>query len=190
MQLLKERILKDGTCLAGGIIRVDSFLNHQMDPALIHELGKEFARRFANESVTKVLTVEASGIAIAIMTGLELNVPVVFAKKAVSSNLGDDRFYSTTVHSFTKGVDCDLVVSKKYINENDKVLIIDDFLAMGEAASGLIRLVNQAGATLVGIGVAIEKAFQPGGSRLRERGLRVESLAIAELCEDGNIIFN
>lgn len=189
MKLLEDRILKEGTFLPGGIVRVDSFLNHQLDPALLWELGKEFARSFAQDGVTKILTVEASGIAIAVMAGLHLDVPVVFAKKAAASNLGSDDIYTSKVHSFTKNTDCMLNVSSKYISPDDRVLIIDDFLAMGEAVSGLRAIINQAGASLAGVGIAIEKDFQPGGKKLREEGIKLVSLAVVSLDENGDIAF-
>lgn len=189
MKLLEDRILKEGTFLPGGIVRVDSFLNHQLDPALLWELGKEFARSFAQDGVTKILTVEASGIAIAVMAGLHLDVPVVFAKKAAASNLGSDDIYTAKVHSFTKNSDCMLNVSSKYISPDDRVLIIDDFLAMGEAVSGLRAIINQAGASLAGVGIAIEKDFQPGGKKLREEGIKLVSLAVVSLDENGDIAF-
>lgn len=189
MKLLEDRILKEGTFLPGGIVRVDSFLNHQMDPALLWELGKEFAGSFAHDGVTKILTVEASGIAIAVMAGLHLDVPVVFAKKAAASNLGSDDIYTAKVHSFTKNTDCMLNVSSKYISPDDRVLIIDDFLAMGEAVSGLRAIINQAGASLAGVGIAIEKDFQPGGKKLREEGIKLVSLAVVSLDENGDIAF-
>ncbi|MDD6203954.1 MAG: xanthine phosphoribosyltransferase [Firmicutes bacterium] len=189
MKLLEDRILKEGTFLPGGIVRVDSFLNHQLDPALLWELGKEFARSFAQDGVTKILTVEASGIAIAVMAGLHLDVPVVFAKKAAASNLGSDDIYTAKVHSFTKNTDCMLNVSSKYISPDDRVLIIDDFLAMGEAVSGLRAIINQAGASLAGVGIAIEKDFQPGGKKLREEGIKLVSLAVVSFDENGDIAF-
>ena len=189
MKLLEDRILKEGTFLPGGIVRVDSFLNHQLDPALLWELGKEFARSFAQDGVTKILTVEASSIAIAVMAGLHLDVPVVFAKKAAASNLGSDDIYTAKVHSFTKNTDCMLNVSSKYISPDDRVLIIDDFLAMGEAVSGLRAIINQAGASLAGVGIAIEKDFQPGGKKLREEGIKLVSLAVVSLDENGDIAF-
>ena len=189
MKLLEDRILKEGTFLPGGIVRVDSFLNHQLDPALLWELGKEFARSFAQDGVTKIITVEASGIAIAVMAGLHLDVPVVFAKKAAASNLGSDDIYTAKVHSFTKNTDCMLNVSSKYISPDDRVLIIDDFLAMGEAVSGLRAIINQAGASLAGVGIAVEKDFQPGGKKLREEGIKLVSLAVVSLDENGDIAF-
>lgn len=190
MNLLEERIKKDGICLPGGIVRVDSFLNHQIDPELMNWMGMEFARLFKGEGVTKVLTVEASGIAVAIMAALHLKVPVLFAKKAYSKNMGEDQLYSAKVHSFTKDIDCDLQVAEKYLSSSDKVLIIDDFLAMGEAVSGLMSIVSQAGASIAGVGIAIEKGFQPGGARLRSMGVRVESIAVLQLDQNGDIAFS
>lgn len=188
MKLLEERILKDGVIKEGGIVKVDSFLNHQMDIELINEIGKEFYRRFANEGITKILTVEASGIGIACLAAQYFGVPVVFAKKSESKNLDGD-VYTSKVVSYTKGKEYDIRVSNKYITAADKVLIIDDFLAKGKAVFGLCDILEQAGATLAGIGICIEKGFQEGGAIIRERGIRLESLAIVELAEDGGITF-
>lgn len=189
MKLLQDRIIKEGTILPGDIVKVDSFLNHQIDPILLRELGKELTIRFANQGVTMILTIEASGIAIALMTGLELNVPVVFAKKVKSSNISST-FYSTTVYSYTKNIEYGIYVSKDYLSKNDRVLIIDDFLATGHAVLGLINIVRQSYAGLVGVGIAIEKGFQGGGKLLREQGIRVESLANIKALQNGQIIFN
>lgn len=189
MKLLQDKILAEGVCLPGGIVRVDSFLNHQMDPQLLDAIGKEFASRFSSDGVTKILTVEASGIAIAIMAGLHMGVPVLFAKKAAAANLGDDSVFTAQVHSFTKNTDCTLHVSKKYINQTDRVLIIDDFLAMGEAVAGLRSIVASSGAALAGVGIAIEKGFQPGGQKLREEGVKLVSLAVVSHDENGDIAF-
>lgn len=188
MKLLEDRIRAEGEYLPGGIVRVDSFLNHQLDPMLMHQMGKEFARLFKGERPTKILTVEASGIAIAVMAGLELGVPVLFAKKASSKNLGDDQVYAAKARSFTKGTECELRVSAKYLSASDRILIIDDFLAMGEAAAALMEICGQAGAYLCGIGIAVEKGFQAGGERLRKAGARVEALAVLQLDEQGNIV--
>ncbi|HBY20376.1 MAG TPA: xanthine phosphoribosyltransferase [Clostridiales bacterium] len=188
MELLKNRIIAEGKVLPGNIVKVDSFLNHQMDPKLLHEIGKEFFQRFNNKGVTKIFTIEASGIAVAIMAGLEMNVPVVFAKKQKSSNIGENMFYST-VKSYTKGLVSNIVVSKDYLNQNDKVVIIDDFLALGQAALGLIDIIHQCGAALVGVGIVIEKGFQDGGKLLREKGIKVESLAIIQSLDNGKIVF-
>ncbi len=188
MQLLQERILRDGVVRAGNVLKVDSFLNHQMDVALFDEMGKEFYRRFANESITKILTVEASGIGIACLAAVHFGVPVVFAKKTQTSNIDPD-VYAAPVHSFTHGKDYTVRVSKQYLSDADRVLLIDDFLANGEALRGLASIVEQAGATLCGAGIAIEKGFQDGGKQLRESGMRVESLAIIDSMENGEIVF-
>ncbi len=188
MKLLEERILKDGVIKDGGIVKVDSFLNHQMDVALINDIGKEFYRLFADAGVTKILTVEASGIGIACIAAQYFGVPVVFAKKAESKNLDGD-VYTSKVVSYTKGKEYDIRVSKKYITAEDNVLIIDDFLAKGKAVFGLCDILSQAGASLAGVGICIEKGFQEGGAIIRERGIRLESLAIVELDENGGIKF-
>ena len=176
MELLKERIRKDGVVKGADVLKVDSFLNHQMDVGLFLEMGREFKRRFAGEEVNKILTIEASGIGVACVAAQFFNCPVVFAKKSRSSNLSDD-LYVTRVESFTHGNVNNVVVSKQYLGPEDKVLIIDDFLANGAALDGLMDLVAQAGARLVGAGIVVEKAFQPGGDRIRAKGVRVESLA-------------
>lgn len=173
MQLLKERILKDGTVKPGNILKVDSFLNHQMDIPFINEIGKEFKRRFAGSPITKILTIEASGIGIACIVAQYFGVPVVFAKKAQSLNL-DGEMYTTKVQSFTHKKVYDVILSKKFLQPEDHVLIIDDFLANGCALQGLIEIVDTAGATLEGAGIVIEKGFQHGGDALREKGIRVE----------------
>ena len=190
MQILKDRIRKDGKIKAGNVLKVDSFLNHQMDIKLFGEIGREFKRRFADVPVTKILTIEASGIGIACVVARHFGVPVVFAKKAQSINL-DGEMFTTRIESFTHGRVYDVIVSKKFLNADDHVLIIDDFLANGCALNGLIELVGEAGATVEGIGIAIEKGFQPGGDDLRERGYRLESLAIVERMdpETGEIAF-
>lgn len=189
MRLLEERILRDGTVRPGGILKVDSFLNHQIDPALLYEMGCEFKRLFGGEGVTKVLTIEASGIAIGTMTAWLLGVPLVFAKKSKSKNLSDE-VYAVAVESFTHGNTNTVIVSKDYLRPGDRVLIVDDFLATGSALVGLRALVELAGGTAVGAGIAIEKAFQGGGERLRAAGLRVESLArIASMSDTGDIQF-
>lgn len=191
MKLLKQRIIEDGIVKKGNVLKVDSFLNHKIDVRLYDEIGKEFYRLFGNENVTKILTIEASGIGIACVTAQAFGyVPVVFAKKSKSSNISDD-VYTSKVASFTHGVNYDIVVSKDYLNEGDRVLIIDDFLAMGEAINGLIDIVEQSGATLVGAGDVIEKGFQPGGRELREKGVHLESLAIIESMnsDTGEIVF-
>ena len=188
MQLLKDRIRKDGKIKAGNVLKVDSFLNHQMDTDLFVEIGKEFKRRFADCEINKILTIEASGIGMAVLTGLVFDCPVVFAKKSKTINLSDD-VYATTVYSFTHQVSKQVLVSKRYLNPGDRVLIVDDFLANGAALEGLCDIVEQAGATVVGAAIAIEKAFQPGGEKLRARGLRIESLARIESMSDDSIVF-
>ncbi|MDD2190740.1 MAG: xanthine phosphoribosyltransferase [Eubacteriales bacterium] len=189
MKTLKERILADGVCIGTEIVKVDSFLNHQIDVALLDEIGKEFARRFSGQQVSKILTVEASGIAIACMAARHFgNIPVVFAKKASPNTMTED-LYGAEVKSFTKGTVSVVRVSKRFLNPEDRVLILDDFLAHGEAAIGMAELVRQAGAELIGVGAVIEKQFQGGGKRLREKGCRIESLAIIESIKDGKINF-
>ena len=189
MRLLENKILSDGELRDGGILKVDSFLNHQIDVELMLEIGKEFARLFADKKINKILTIEASGIAIACITSQFFgNVPVVFAKKTESLNLSGD-VYSTDVHSYTKNKDYTARIDKKYIDKGDNVLIIDDFLANGEAAMGLIRLVKMAGAEVAGVGICIEKAFQRGGDLIRDNGVSLHSLAIVDVKEDGSISF-
>lgn len=189
MKLLKDRILQDGRVYEGQVLKVDSFLNHQMDVALFCEIGREFARRFAGEKVTKLLTIEASGIGIACMAGLAFDVPVLFAKKNKTKNIAGDVF-SSKVESYTSGNVYDIIVSKQFLGPEDRVLLIDDFLANGSALMGLIALVRAAGATLVGAGIVIEKAFQPGGQLIRDTGVRVESLArIAAMDVESGISF-
>lgn len=184
MNFLEERIVKDGVVKPGNVLKVDSFLNHQMDISLLNEIGREFHRRFADCPITKVLTIEASGIAIAAMTGYVFGCPLVFAKKSKSKNISND-LYSVEVESFTHGNTNTVVVSKEYLKKEDRVLIIDDFLATGAALVGLKKLVELSGATLVGAGIAIEKVFQGGGDLLRSQGLRIESLArIASMSDD------
>ena len=182
LNFLEQRILKDGIVKEGNVLRVDSFLNHQLDVELLEEIGKEFYKRFKSEKITKVLTVEASGIAIACFVASKFKVPVVFAKKSKSLNLGDD-VYSAEVESFTHKTKNTVVITKKYISDKDNVLVIDDFLANGAALQGLISILNQAGATVAGIGIAIEKGFQPGGQFIRNLGYHLESLAIVESME-------
>lgn len=180
MQLLKDRIIKDGIVKEGNVLKVDSFVNHQMDIRLMNEIGKEFKRRFAGKNITKVLTIEASGIGIAAIVAQYFDyAPVVFAKKSQSINLDGD-MYTTKIQSFTHNRVYDVIVSKKYLTPEDHVLIIDDFLANGCALNGLIELVNEAGATLEGIGIVIEKGFQKGGAEIRAKGIQMESLAIVE----------
>lgn len=178
MKALKERILRDGKCFEGGILKVDNFINHQMDPILMKSMAVEFVRRFARTDINKIITVEASGIAPAIMVGYLLELPVVFAKKKTPSTM--ERMLRTQVYLFTKQRSYDVCVSSDYLQPGDKVLFIDDFLANGNAAKGIMDLVKQAGAELVGMGFLIEKAFQHGGDELRAAGIHVESLAIIE----------
>ena len=188
MKLLEERILREGKVLPGGVLTVGSFLNQQIDASLLRAMGQEIASLFAGSGVSKVLTVEASGIALAAAAAMEMNVPMVFAKKHKSSNV-DGSVYSTQVHSFTHGSDYDMVVSRDYLTADDCVLLVDDFLASGNALEGLIRLTEQAGAALCGASCAIEKRFQGGGDALRARGFRVESLAVIERMDEGHIYF-
>lgn len=189
MEILKDKIRKDGQLIGNDIIKIDSFLNHQLDVSLISEIGKEFARRFKDLSVDKILTIEASGIAIACATAMHMgNLPVVFAKKTAPSTLIDG-FYVTEVTSFTKRTVSKVMVSKKYLSKNERILIIDDFMAHGEAASGLALITEQAGAIVAGIGAAVEKEFQGGSAKLRAKGYRVESLAVITSIEDGHITF-
>ncbi len=190
MKLLEERIRKDGIVKPGNVLKVDSFINHQMDIELISEMGKEWKRLFAEKNINKILTIEASGIGIACIVAVHFNVPVVFAKKAKSINLDGD-MYTAEVESFTHKNKNQVIVSKKFLNEDDHVLIIDDFLANGCALQGLIQIVQAAGATVEGIGIAVEKGFQPGGRIIRNLGYQLESLAIVDGMNDetGEIIF-
>lgn len=188
MKLLEERILKDGMVLDGDVLKVDSFLNHQMDIKLFEDMAKEWKRLFAGEDITKILTIEASGIGIAAFVGMEFGCPVLFAKKSKTKNIAGD-VYTAKVESYTHGTISDIIVSKRFLLPSDRVLIIDDFLANGAALNGLLQLVEQAGATAVGVGIAIEKAYQPGGRMIRERGVRVESLARIAAMENGKITF-
>ena len=179
MQLLQDRIRKDGQIKEGNILKVDSFLNHQIDVSLLQEIGKELKRQFEGKEVTKILTIEASGIAIACIAAQYFSCPVIFAKKTKTLNIAGE-VYTAKVESFTHQTTNDIIVSKSFLNAEDKVLIIDDFLANGKAIFGLSELVRQAGAELVGAGVVIEKGFQEGGKRLREMGIDLHSLAIVE----------
>lgn len=189
MQLLKDRIRKDGKVRQGNVLKVDSFLNHQMDIGLFEEIGKEFKRRFADNEITKILTIEASGIGIACIVARYFNVPVVFAKKNQTKNIAGD-VYTGKVESFTHGRVYDIIVAKEFLKAEDKILIIDDFLANGSALLGLAKLVKDAGATLVGAGIVIEKGFQEGGELVRGSGVRVESLAIIDsMSEDNGVVF-
>lgn len=190
MKLLEERIREDGVVKEGNVLKVDSFLNHQMDIELFNEMGKEWARLFADRPITKILTVEASGIGIACVAAQHFHVPVVFAKKTQSLNI-DGEVYSTKIQSFTHKKIYDVIVSRKFIKPEDHILIIDDFLANGCALEGLLQIVEDAGATVEGIGIAVEKGFQKGGDLIREKGVRVESLAIVESMDaaTGEIVF-
>ena len=190
MQLLKDRIRKDGKIKEGNVLKVDSFLNHQMDVKLFQEIGKEFKRRFADEEITKILTIEASGIGIACVAAEVVDVPVVFAKKTQTKNIAGD-VYTTKVESFTHGRVYDIIVSKEFLGKGDKVLLIDDFLANGKALEGLAELVTKSGAELVGAGVVIEKGFQVGGDIIRSKGIHLESLAIVESMDEktGEVVF-
>ena len=189
MELLEERIRRDGKIRGGDVLKVDSFLNHQMDVSLFAEIGKEFQRLFGDCGVTKILTIEASGIGIACVTAQFFGCPVIFAKKNKTKNIAGD-VYTSKVESFTHGKVYDVIVSKKFLGPEDRVLIIDDFLANGAALEGLMDIVRQAGATLVGAGIVIEKAFQPGGDRIRAKGIRVESLArIKSMSEETGVEF-
>ena len=190
MNFLEERIAKDGIVKPGNVLKVDSFLNHQMDVTLMDQMGEEFKRRFADKTITKVLTIEASGIGIACSVARAFQTPMVFAKKAKSINIDGD-VYVAEVESFTHKTTNNVIVSKKYLSPDDHVLIIDDFLANGCALTGLISIIESAGATVEGIGIAIEKGFQPGGSMIREKGYHLESLAIVDAmdAETGTIQF-
>ena len=190
MKLLEDRIRRDGVVKEGNVLKVDSFINHQMDITLFNEMGKEFKRLFADKKINKILTIEASGIGIACIVAQHFDVPVVFAKKAKSINLDGD-MYTTKIESFTHKRVYDVIVSKKFLSKEDHVLIIDDFLANGCAVAGLVDLVRSAGATVEGVGIAVEKGFQQGGQHLRDKGLQVESLAIIESMnhESGEIVF-
>lgn len=186
MKSLRERIVSDGNVLSSNILKVDSFLNHQMDPELLFEIAKEFEKRFKGTGIKKIVTIEASGIAIAIMIGFVLKVPVVFAKKKKPSTMID--FYSSSVFSFTKNTNYDICISKEFLGPEDEVLVVDDFLATGSAINGVMDLISQAQAKLIGIGIVIEKGSQNGGKILRNKGIRLESLAIVKI-ENNDIKF-
>ncbi|GLY09752.1 xanthine phosphoribosyltransferase [Bacillus badius] len=188
MKSLQDKIVKEGNVLSDQVLKVDSFLNHQVDPKLMKAIGQEFARRFADEKITKILTIESSGIAPSVMAGLELDVPVVFARKRQSLTLIEN-LYTADVHSFTKQETNRIAVSKSFITEEDHLLIIDDFLANGQAALGLLEIAEQAGASVAGIGIVIEKAFQNGRHLLLEKNVRVESLARVQSLADGKVTF-
>lgn len=190
MQILEDRILKDGKVFAGNVLKVDSFLNHQLDVKLLDELGLELKRIFNNSGVTKILTIEASGIGVGCMVARHFNCPLIFAKKSKTINIKGD-VYTSKVESFTHQCTYDIIVSRDFLNENDTVLIIDDFLAKGNALIGLIDIVKQSGAKLAGCGIAIEKGYQGGGDKLRSQGIHVESMAIIDEMNDqtGKIVF-
>ena len=188
MKLLQERIRKEGKVLPGNIIKIDGFMNHRVDVKLMRELAKEFKRLFDLEGLTAVLTIEASGIPLATICADEFNVPMVFAKKAKSDNI-EGGLYQSDIFSYTYKRHVKLIMSSSWLNENDKVLIIDDFLANGEALRGLVEIVEQSGAELIGMGVAVEKGFQLGGKKLRERGINLKSLAIIESADETGIVF-
>ena len=188
MHALEQKILAEGIVLSEAVLKVDSFLNHQIDPVMMQQIGQEFARLFKDAGITKIITIEASGIAPAVMAGLELGVPVIFARKYQSLTLKDD-LYRSKVFSFTKQVESTIAISNKHISSSDKVLVIDDFLANGQAALGLADLIHQAQAEVVGIGIVIEKSFQPGRDLLLEKGYRVESLARVKSLANGTVEF-
>lgn len=188
MKLLEEKIMSEGYVIGNDILKVDNFLNHQVDVDFMGKIGEEFYRIFKDQGITRILTIEASGIAVACMTSSYFKVPVVFAKK-YPSYVPDDDVYHSEVYSYTKKASYNIRVSKKFIHANDKILIIDDFLANGKAATGLVEVVRQAGAEVAGIGIVIEKGFQPGRKNIEEMGIRLESLAIIESMENGKIIF-
>lgn len=189
MKLLEQKILTEGNVLSESVIKVDSFLNHQIDPVLMREIGTEFTERFAGRGITKILTLESSGIAPATMTGLAMGVPVIFARKRKSLTLNDN-LYTAEVHSFTKKETNEISVSKDYLSNEDTILIMDDFLANGQAVSGLMDIADQAGAKLGGVGIVIEKGFQDGGKRLRKQGIQLESLATIASLSDKQITFH
>ncbi len=188
MDLLKQRIQSDGLIIDNCLLKVDSFLNQQIDPDLMLKMGEEFVNRFTGERITKILTIESSGIAVSVMTGLILHVPVIFARKK-KPKVTSEEVYTAKVYSYTKGESNTIMVSRQFIQPGDSVLIIDDFLANGEAAAGLASIVEQAGATVVGIGIVIEKSFQPGAQKLTDAGYRVESLARIKSFSNGQVNF-
>ncbi|MBO4342819.1 MAG: xanthine phosphoribosyltransferase [Clostridia bacterium] len=188
MKLLEQVIRDKGKIIGNDIVKVDMFLNHQIDVSLLNEIGKEFYRLFKDDNINKIVTIEASGIGIACVAAQYFNVPVVFAKKGIHRNVGND-IYTGEVFSFTKGEKTQIGISRNYLTAEDRILIIDDFLANGGAVKGLIHIAEQAGAEVKGIGICIEKGFQPGGKALREMGYKLESLAIINSIDDGKIIF-
>lgn len=188
MELLKQRILRDGRCFPGGILKVDSFINHQMDPVLMYQMAEEFARRFQGKGINKIITIEASGIAPAILVGYIMKLPVVFVKKKVPSTM--ENVLTSVVYSFTKGKDYPVCISQDFLTPEDRLLFIDDFLAHGNAAMGIIDLARQSGAVIAGMGFLIEKVFQGGGNKLREEGFQVESLARIDSLDNCQILFH
>ncbi|MBB1062848.1 xanthine phosphoribosyltransferase [Limosilactobacillus fastidiosus] len=188
MKELQEKIKQYGTILPGNVLKVDAFLNHQVDPELMFKVGQEFAQLFADEGITKVWTVESSGIAPAVMTGLALEVPVIFARKHKSLTLNQN-MYTADVYSYTKKTTNRISISKKYVDPNDRILMIDDFLANGQAVEGMLEIADQAGVDVAGAGIVIEKSFQPGAQELKARGIRVESLARIKSLTDGKVTF-
>lgn len=189
MSYLKEKILKDGVVLNNNVLKVDSFLNHQIDPMVVKEISNEFVEYFKDKEITKVMTIEASGIAPAILVASDLDVPMLFAKKTEPSTLSNEDQFATNVHSFTKNKTSRVLVSKQYLSADDKVLIIDDFLANGEAALGLIDLVEQAEAEVVGVGICVEKSFQPGRTKIEEKGVDIFSICRVASLENNEITF-
>ena len=188
MNILEKRILEEGRVLPGNVLKVDSFVNHKIDPAFFMKIAEEFKKRFSDLEIDKILTVEVSGIAIAFAVGLLMDKEVIFAKKNISKTLGDD-VYKSSVYSYTKGVTYDIMVSKNYLNKGDKVLVIDDFLANGKALEGVYDILEQAGAQVESTGILIEKGFQNGGKRLRGKGYKIESLATIKSLENGKVEF-
>lgn len=188
MNILEKRILEEGRVLPGNVLKVDSFVNHKIDPAFFMKIAEEFKSRFSDLKIDKILTVEVSGIAIAFAVGLLMDKEIIFAKKSVSKTLGDD-VYKSSVYSYTKGVTYDIMVSKNYLKNGDKVLVIDDFLANGKALEGIYDILEQAGAQVEATGILIEKGFQNGGKRLREKGYKIESLATIKSLENGKVEF-
>lgn len=188
MNILEKRILEEGRVLPGNVLKVDSFVNHKIDPAFFMKIAEEFKKRFSDLEIDKILTVEVSGIAIAFAVGLLMDKEIIFAKKSVSKTLGDD-VYKSSVYSYTKGVTYDIMVSKNYLNKGDRVLVIDDFLANGKALEGVYDILEQAGAKVEATGILIEKGFQNGGKRLREKGYKIESLATIKSLENGKVEF-
>ncbi len=188
MNILEKRILEEGRVLPGNVLKVDSFVNHKIDPAFFMKIAEEFKKRFSDLEIDKILTVEVSGIAIAFAVGLLMDKEIIFAKKNISKTLGDD-VYKSSVYSYTKGVTYDIMVSKNYLNRGDRVLVIDDFLAKGKALEGIYDILEQAGAQVEATGILIEKGFQNGGKRLREKGYKIESLAIIKSLENGKVEF-